>query len=180
MACPRSIPVDHIKAIVARHFKISVLSLESAARTKEMIKPRFMAIALCKELTKLSLPQIARRFGNRDHTTILHAIREVKRRYQAEYERLLEIVKASYAAYNDDREDGGQLLFWLMLFAWDDVNKRPSVASSERPKFVPRKATPARLIKPRYRDGNVTAVLMGDPGAASARVQRGETSAGVV
>ena len=180
MAGPRSIPVDHIKAIVARHFKITVLSLESAARTNEMIKPRFIAIALCKELTKLSLPQIARRFGNRDHTTILHAIREVKRRYQLEYERLLEIVKASYAAYNDEREDGGQMLFWLMLFAWQDVNKRPVPKTGEAPKFVPRKATPARLIKPTYRDANVTGSLMGDPGARSARVDRGEMSAGNV
>ena len=175
-----SIPVEHIKAIVARHYRMSVKRLVSEERTTEVTKARFIAIALSRELTTLSTPLLGRRFGDRDHATILHAIKQANARFREEMGHVCAIVQASYAAYHADVMGGAEKLFWLMLFACDDVRKRKEQPPAPKPVFVPRKAIPARVIAPAPRHGNVTASLMGDPGARSARVDRGEMSAGNV
>lgn len=68
------------KAIVfstAEYYGIPWLDLVSARRTGDLIKPRFVAIWLLRDLTPWSMPKIAKYFGRRDHTSILHAIRRV-------------------------------------------------------------------------------------------------------
>jgi chromosomal replication initiator protein len=66
-----------IKRAVAEHYGISMNNLTSARRTWDVVRPRQVAMYLAKELTPMSLPQIGRLFGGRDHTTVLHAIRQI-------------------------------------------------------------------------------------------------------
>ena len=73
----RLITVENIQRTVAQHFKIRVADLISKKRTRSIVRPRQIAMALCKELTTHSLPEIGDAFGGRDHTTVLHACRRI-------------------------------------------------------------------------------------------------------
>ncbi len=71
------VTVDNIKKTVAAYFNISVADLESAKRSRSIARPRQIAMALAKELTSHSLPEIGDKFGGRDHTTVIHACKKV-------------------------------------------------------------------------------------------------------
>jgi len=71
------VSMDNIQKTVAEYFKIRVADLLSARRTRSITRPRQIAMALAKELTSHSLPEIGAAFGGRDHTTVLHACRKV-------------------------------------------------------------------------------------------------------
>ena len=73
----RLVNVENIQKTVAEYFKIRVSDLVSAKRTRSVARPRQAAMALSKELTNHSLPEIGQMFGGRDHTTVLHACRKV-------------------------------------------------------------------------------------------------------
>lgn len=73
----RMINVDNIQKTVAEYYKIRVADLLSNKRTRSVTRPRQIAMALAKELTSHSLPEIGQMFGGRDHTTVLHACRKV-------------------------------------------------------------------------------------------------------
>jgi chromosomal replication initiator protein len=73
----RLISVENIQKTVAEYYKIRVADLLSARRTRSITRPRQIAMALAKELTSHSLPEIGAVFGGRDHTTVLHACRKV-------------------------------------------------------------------------------------------------------
>jgi chromosomal replication initiator protein len=73
----RLISVDSIQKTVADYYKIKVSEMYSKKRTRNIARPRQIAMALAKELTQLSLPDIGDAFGGRDHTTVLHACRKV-------------------------------------------------------------------------------------------------------
>lgn len=75
-AYERMITIDNIKRTVASYYNIRVSDLTSARRTRSLARPRQVAMALCKELTQHSLPEIGEAFG-KDHTTVLHACRKV-------------------------------------------------------------------------------------------------------
>lgn len=72
------VTIDNIQKTVAQYYKIKVADLLSARRSRSIARPRQMAMALSKELTNHSLPEIGDAFGGRDHTTVLHACRKVK------------------------------------------------------------------------------------------------------
>lgn len=74
----RSITIDNIQKTVADYFKLRRDDLTSQRRTRSLARPRQLAMALTKELTSHSLPEIGAAFGGRDHTTVLHACRKVK------------------------------------------------------------------------------------------------------
>lgn len=74
----RLVTIENIQKTVAEYFKIRVSDLTSKSRSRSVTRPRQMAMALAKELTSHSLPEIGERFGGRDHTTVLHACRKVK------------------------------------------------------------------------------------------------------
>ncbi|QSA95990.1 chromosomal replication initiator protein DnaA [Methylococcus sp. EFPC2] len=74
----RMINVDNIQKTVSEYFKIRVSDLLSNKRTRTVTRPRQIAMALAKELTSHSLPEIGQMFGGRDHTTVLHATRKVQ------------------------------------------------------------------------------------------------------
>jgi len=72
------INIDNIQQVVAEYYKIRVADILSKKRTRDIARPRQLAMALSKEYTNLSLPQIGDRFGGRDHTTVLHACRKIE------------------------------------------------------------------------------------------------------
>ena len=74
----RLVTIENIQKTVAEYFKIRVADLLSRRRSRSITRPRQMAMALAKELTNHSLPEIGDAFGGRDHTTVLHACRVVK------------------------------------------------------------------------------------------------------
>lgn len=69
--------IEDIQRVVAQHFNVSKADLLSARRTRAVVRPRQVAMYLAKSLTPRSLPEIGRRFGGRDHTTVLHAVRKI-------------------------------------------------------------------------------------------------------
>jgi chromosomal replication initiator protein len=75
---PRRIRVEDILRIVAKHYGVSRADLLSSRRTANVVRPRQIAMYLAKTLTLRSLPEIGRRFGGRDHTTVLHAVRKIE------------------------------------------------------------------------------------------------------
>jgi chromosomal replication initiator protein len=74
---PRRIKIDDILRIVSRHFAVSKQDILSQRRHRSVVRPRQIGMYLAKHLTSRSLPEIGRRFGDRDHTTVLHAIRKI-------------------------------------------------------------------------------------------------------
>ncbi|MHA1158045.1 MAG: chromosomal replication initiator protein DnaA [Alphaproteobacteria bacterium] len=75
---PRRVKIEDIQRVVARHFNVSKADLLSSRRTRTIVRPRQIAMYLAKMLTPRSLPEIGRRFGGRDHTTVLHAVRKIE------------------------------------------------------------------------------------------------------
>ncbi|MBA4130241.1 MAG: chromosomal replication initiator protein DnaA [Hyphomicrobium sp.] len=74
----RRIKIEDILRVVSRHFGVSKGDLLSQRRHRSVVWPRQIGMYLAKQLTARSLPEIGRRFGNRDHTTVLHAIRKIE------------------------------------------------------------------------------------------------------
>jgi len=91
----RLVTIDNIQKTVAEYFKIRLGDLLSKRRSRSIARPRQIAMALSKELTRHSLPEIGDAFGGRDHTTVLHAcrriaeLREVETRVDEDYQNLL-------------------------------------------------------------------------------------------
>jgi chromosomal replication initiator protein len=73
----RQVSIENIQKIVADYYKIKVSEMYSKKRSRNVARPRQIAMALAKELTALSLPDIGEAFGGRDHTTVLHACRKI-------------------------------------------------------------------------------------------------------
>ena len=73
----RQISIENIQKTVADYYKIRVSDMHSKKRSRAVARPRQVAMALSKELTQLSLPEIGGNFGGRDHTTVLHACRQI-------------------------------------------------------------------------------------------------------
>ena len=76
---PRRIKIEDILRIVSRHYAVSKSDILSQRRHRSVVWPRQIGMYLAKQLTSRSLPEIGRRFGDRDHTTVLHAIRKIDR-----------------------------------------------------------------------------------------------------
>jgi chromosomal replication initiator protein len=75
---PKRVRIEDIQRVVARHYNVSKTELLSNRRTRTIVKPRQIAMYLAKVMTPRSLPEIGRRFGGRDHTTVLHAVRKIE------------------------------------------------------------------------------------------------------
>jgi chromosomal replication initiator protein len=74
----RRVTIDEIQKRVAEHFNIKIADMHSARRARAVARPRQVAMYLAKQLTARSLPEIGRKFGGRDHTTVMHAVRKVE------------------------------------------------------------------------------------------------------
>ncbi|MFN4263451.1 MAG: chromosomal replication initiator protein DnaA [Thioalkalivibrionaceae bacterium] len=91
----RAVSLENIQKTVAEFYNLKVADLHSHKRSQSITRPRQMAMALAKELTQHSLPEIGAAFGGRDHTTVIHAVKRVKalrsddRKFDSDYQTLL-------------------------------------------------------------------------------------------
>jgi len=74
----RRITIDEIQKKVAEHYNVRIADMHSARRSRAVARPRQVAMYLAKQLTPRSLPEIGRKFGGRDHTTVIHAVRKIE------------------------------------------------------------------------------------------------------
>ncbi len=74
----RRVTIEEIQKKVAEHFNIRLVDMHSARRARAVARPRQVAMYLSKQLTARSLPEIGRKFGGRDHTTVMHAVKKVE------------------------------------------------------------------------------------------------------
>jgi chromosomal replication initiator protein len=74
----RRVTIEEIQKRVAEHFNVRVADMHSARRARAVARPRQVAMYLAKQLTSRSLPEIGRKFGGRDHTTVMHAVRKIE------------------------------------------------------------------------------------------------------
>jgi len=88
----RRVTIYEIQKKVAEHYTIKLADMHSTRRARAVARPRQVAMYLCKQLTSRSLPEIGRKFGGRDHTTVIHAVRKV------------EELRASDASFDEDIE----------------------------------------------------------------------------
>jgi chromosomal replication initiator protein len=92
------VSIENIQKTVAEYFKTRASDMLSSKRTRTVTRPRQIAMALAKELTNHSLPEIGERFGGRDHTTVLYAtrkvteLREADTKFDEDYQALLRIL----------------------------------------------------------------------------------------
>jgi chromosomal replication initiator protein len=82
----RRLTIDEIQRRVAEHYTLKLNDLLSARRAREVARPRQVAMYLAKMLTPRSLPEIGRRFGGRDHTTVMHAVRQIEKLRATDHE----------------------------------------------------------------------------------------------
>ncbi len=75
---PKRVRIEDIQRVVAKHYNVSKTELLSSRRTRTVVLPRQIAMFLSKVMTLRSLPEIGRRFGGKDHTTVLHAVRKIE------------------------------------------------------------------------------------------------------
>jgi chromosomal replication initiator protein len=74
----RRVTIEEIQKRVAEHYNIRLADMSSARRSRQIARPRQVAMYLAKQLTSRSLPEIGRKFGGRDHTTVMHAVKKVE------------------------------------------------------------------------------------------------------
>ncbi len=94
----RQLNIDNIQRIVADYFNIKISDLISKSRTRNIARPRQLAMSFAKQYTNLSLPKIGAEFGGRDHTTVLHACKKVDElvksdlNFESDYKKLQKII----------------------------------------------------------------------------------------
>jgi chromosomal replication initiator protein len=91
----RRITIDEIQKKVAEHYNIRISDMHSARRARQVARPRQVAMYLAKQLTPRSLPEIGRKFGGRDHTTVIHAVRKIEElsAYDAAFKEDVELLR---------------------------------------------------------------------------------------
>jgi chromosomal replication initiator protein len=94
-ASERRITIDEIQKKVAEHYNVRVADMHSARRSRAVARPRQVAMYLAKQLTPRSLPEIGRKFGGRDHTTVIHAVRKIEElsAYDASFREDVELLR---------------------------------------------------------------------------------------
>jgi chromosomal replication initiator protein len=83
-ASERRITIEEIQRRVAEHYNIKLSEMSSERRARAVARPRQVAMFLSKQLTSRSLPEIGRKFGGRDHTTVMHAVRRIEELRQSD------------------------------------------------------------------------------------------------
>jgi chromosomal replication initiator protein len=82
----REITVEEIQKNVASHFGIKVADIKSPKRLKALVLPRQIAMYLARQLTNCSYPEIGERFGGKDHSTIIHAIKKIEKQMDSDFQ----------------------------------------------------------------------------------------------
>jgi chromosomal replication initiator protein len=97
----RPVTPELIKKHICKHFNIKQVDLESSKRSRNLAFPRQIAMYICRDLTDLSLPKIGEFFGNRDHTTVLHACEKITNELKSN-ESLREVIKGIEQSIKED------------------------------------------------------------------------------
>src|SRR3546814_1687660 len=95
----QAISIANIQKTVADYYGLQIKDLLSKRRTRSLARPRQVAMALAKELTEHSLPEIGDAFAGRDHTTVLHACRQIRGRSEEHTSALQSLMRTSYAVF---------------------------------------------------------------------------------
>ncbi|MDD3370495.1 MAG: chromosomal replication initiator protein DnaA [Alphaproteobacteria bacterium] len=107
-ASERRVTIDEIQKKVAEHYNVRVADMHSARRSRAVARPRQVAMYLAKQLTPRSLPEIGRKFGGRDHTTVIHAVRKIEElsAYDASFKEDVELLlRLLRTAHFDEYKD---------------------------------------------------------------------------
>lgn len=99
--------LDNIKRAAMRVFDISKAEIESAKKARQVCHPRQIAMYLCREMTEKSLPQIARAFAKKDHTTVLHAWRKISSAMQSDADMVRDVERVREMVYEIQSEGNG-------------------------------------------------------------------------
>jgi chromosomal replication initiator protein len=75
-----------IQKLVAEHYKIDVATLKARSNVRQFLVPRQVAMYLCKRLAKKSYPEIARQFGGKHHTTVIHSVEKIEQEMKTNHE----------------------------------------------------------------------------------------------
>jgi len=78
--------IENIQKIVAKYFKLKLSELKSEKRLKTVAEPRHIAMYLCKKINKASYPEIGQRFGGKDHSTVIHAVKKISKKIEEDKE----------------------------------------------------------------------------------------------
>ena len=81
----REISVEQIQKVVASHFNIKLTELKSSKRLKALVIPRQIAMYLARQMTSCSYPEIGEKFGGKDHSTIIHAIKKIEKALEDDF-----------------------------------------------------------------------------------------------
>ena len=92
--------IESIQKTVASFFQISLQDLLSARRSRSLARPRQIAMYLAKKYTSKSLPEIGRKFSNRDHTTVIHAVKKINQLLQNDENIKRNIIEIKKNLYN--------------------------------------------------------------------------------
>ncbi|MEQ1866523.1 MAG: helix-turn-helix domain-containing protein [Micropepsaceae bacterium] len=107
----RRVLIEHIKRVVAEHYKVTTQDMESPCRKHAVVRPRQIAMYFARELSGRSFPEIARRFGGRDHSTAIHGCNKIRQEseatplFAAELEGVKRLIMHSASADNKTRQD---------------------------------------------------------------------------
>jgi chromosomal replication initiator protein len=110
-ASERRVTIDEIQKKVAEHYNVRVADMHSARRSRSVARPRQVAMYLAKQLTPRSLPEIGRKFGGRDHTTVIHAVRKIEElsaydaAFREDVELLLRLLKTTHFEERNETRD---------------------------------------------------------------------------
>ena len=85
------VKIDDILRIIGRHYNVARTDLLSPRRARTVVVPRQVGMYLAKKMTARSLPEIGRRFGGRDHSTVLHAVRKIEEQIKTDFARSMSI-----------------------------------------------------------------------------------------
>jgi len=95
---PQIISIDSIQKNVAKYFNVPQIELKSKKRNRSILLPRHIAMYLCRRLTKISLPDIGRDFGGKDHTTVIHACSKIEKEIKRDenLKKIIEILSTKF------------------------------------------------------------------------------------
>ena len=154
----RRVTIEEIKKRVCEHFNIRLTDMSSARRNRQVARPRQVAMYLAKQLTQRSLPEIGRKFGNRDHTTVMHAVQRVGELMERDVafaedvellRRMLEVLARDHRADRPGRSgwgDGGPAHCGGVAPAFSLHRAVARMAPNSRP---PRRLSPGRRAGPK-------------------------------
>lgn len=93
-----NVTIEAIQKIVASHYKLKVSELKSKSNTREIAFPRQVAMYLCKNLTRSSLPEIGREFGDKHHTTVMHSVKKIQSLYEEKRDNFHTVINSLIAS----------------------------------------------------------------------------------